>query len=188
MKFPFEVSPDEIFQNPDPYIDATFASLESDFLSMPKGNGFISYPVFKDGYEALKKGADGFQRVASQAVFNLVMQRPIVLIVLRAILGLTPPEWAYLTSQRTGVKVSQGFVRTLDRKIRMAPELALTLRPQSARRVGALVETACQLSYEGATDANSEQIHRLDKVDTQSGLASIQHVASMGIPLCHVAL
>ena len=182
MKFPFEVSLDEIFQDPDTYIDATFASLESDFLFMPKGNGFISYPIFEEGYEALKMRTDGFRKVTSQEVFNLVAQRPIVLIVLRAILGLTPPEWAYLASQRTGVKVSQGFVRTLDRKIRMAPELALALRPQTASRVEALVKTACQLIHEGATDAGSEQIHRLDKVDTRNGLASLNHAASMGVP------
>ncbi len=49
--FPFEASLDEIFRNPGAYIDSVFSCLESEFLIMPKGAGFVEYPVFERGYE-----------------------------------------------------------------------------------------------------------------------------------------
>ena len=52
--FPFEVSLEEILRDPESYVDAVFSCLESEFLVMPKGAGFVEYPVFERGYEALK--------------------------------------------------------------------------------------------------------------------------------------
>ena len=52
--FPFEATLDEIQRDPESYVDAVFSSLESDFLVMPKGQGFVEYPVFERGYEAFK--------------------------------------------------------------------------------------------------------------------------------------
>lgn len=51
--FPFEVSLQEILQDPESYVDAVFSCLESEFLVMPKGAGFVEYPVFERGYETL---------------------------------------------------------------------------------------------------------------------------------------
>jgi hypothetical protein len=45
MKYPFEVSFTELEANPDVYIDAVFSCLESEFLVMPRGDGFVEYPV-----------------------------------------------------------------------------------------------------------------------------------------------
>jgi hypothetical protein len=46
---------------------------------------------------------------------------PISFVVLRSMLGFTPPEWAYVTTQKTDVAVDQGAIRALDRRIRMGP-------------------------------------------------------------------
>ena len=54
-KFPFEVSYSEVEAHPDSFVDAVFPCLESEFLEMPKGPGFVEYPAFEHGYEALKK-------------------------------------------------------------------------------------------------------------------------------------
>jgi len=51
--YPFEVSLDEILKDPEGYVDAVFSCLESEFLVMPKGAGFIEYAIFERGYEAL---------------------------------------------------------------------------------------------------------------------------------------
>ena len=40
-------------------------------------------------------------------------------------LGFTPPEWAYVTTERTQIVVSQGAIRSLDRRIRIAPTTPL---------------------------------------------------------------
>jgi hypothetical protein len=105
--FPFEVGIDEILKNSEQYVDAVFSCLESEFLVMPKGPGFVEYPVFERGYEALKAATRGFSQLELISVLSAALSEPISIVVLRTMLGFTPPEWGYVTEQRTGVSVSQ---------------------------------------------------------------------------------
>ena len=114
MKYPFEASLDEIEANPKPYVDAIFSSLESEFLVLPKGDDFLNYPQFERAYEMLKRATNGFDRLQSKAVLATVRQTPLTFIVLRTMLGFTPPEWAYVAARRTGVEISQNFARSID--------------------------------------------------------------------------
>ncbi|MCX6908530.1 MAG: hypothetical protein NTY01_10865, partial [Verrucomicrobia bacterium] len=102
-----------------------FGALQSEFLTLPKGDGFIEYPIFEQGYEALKRATQSFRDLSPAPVIDTVHQLPIVFIVLRTMLGFTPPEWAYITSQETKVEVPQGAARTIDRNIRMTPLVPL---------------------------------------------------------------
>ncbi len=61
---------------------------------MPKGPGFVEYPTFETGYEALKRAMADFQNVTPETITPVVFDIPISLIVLRCVLGFTPPEWA----------------------------------------------------------------------------------------------
>ena len=45
MPFPFEVGFDEVRSNLDACVDAVFGCLESEFLVMPKGDGFVESPT-----------------------------------------------------------------------------------------------------------------------------------------------
>ena len=182
MTFPFEASPDEILRDPERYVDAVFSCLESEFLVMPKGPGFVDYPVFERGYEALKAATAGFSSLDPDSVFAVTVSEPITIVVLRTMLGFTPPEWGYVTSQRTGVPVTQGFVRSLDRKVRMAPETGLTPTGVTEERLRAMVQIACQLLSASVPDVASDQMHRLDKADTKHGLDSIRNLAGIGVP------
>ncbi|MGO9470269.1 MAG: hypothetical protein ACLQVF_39740 [Isosphaeraceae bacterium] len=167
----------------DTYVDAVFACLQSEFMTLPKGPGFVEYPVFEQGYEELKRATGNFREAPPAVVLDSICSVPVVFIVLRTVLGFTPPEWAYVTTQRTGVGVSQGAIRALDRKIRMAPLTALrSLGGVTDRRLCALVETACEILIEGAPDVPVDILHRLDKADTTRGLASIQPLADLGVP------
>lgn len=58
MRFPFEVSFAELQRDPEPYIDAVFGSLESEFMVMPRGKGFVEFSTFDAGYETLKRITD----------------------------------------------------------------------------------------------------------------------------------
>lgn len=107
--FPFEVSLDIILQDPENYVDAVFSCLESEFLVLPKGAGFVEYPVFERGYEALKVATAGFSQFDPNKVLPVTVSEPIAIVVLRSILGFTPPEWGYVTTQRTGVSVNPGL-------------------------------------------------------------------------------
>ena len=145
MNYPFEASYREIQADPEPFISSVFSSLESEFLVLPKGDGFIDYPQFERAYEALKRATGGFDNLSGDSVLPVAMQSPLILIVLRTMLGFTPPEWAYVATQRTQVEVTQGFARSLDRKIRMAPLVPLRPGRATVRRVKALVDVSCQL-------------------------------------------
>jgi len=180
--FPFEVSLEEILREQESYVDAVFSCLESEFLVMPKGAGFVEYPVFERGYEALKAATAGFSSLDPDKVFPLAVSEPISIVVLRTMLGFTPPEWGYVTTQRTDVSVTQGFVRSLDRKVRMEPEKELSTNGVTEERLKALVQTACQLLSGGVPGVNPDQLHRLDKADTKQGIDSIKNLAGIGVP------
>lgn len=182
QKFPFEVPFGEVEADLDTFVDAVFSCLESEFLRIPKGEGFIEYPVFENGYEALKLASGGFAQLSPDAVLQAALETPMVLVVLRAMLGFSPPEWAYAAQQHTGVALSQGFVRDLDRRIRMAPSTPLNPTPARRQRISALVEAACHLLGEGSPKLGPETLHRLDKADTRLGLMSIRSTASIGVP------
>lgn len=181
-KYPFEATLEEILQNPDSYVSAVFSCLESEFLTMPKGIGFVDYPLFERGYEALKSATGGFKDLSPDKVFSVVVNEPIALIVLRTMLGFTPPEWGYLATQHRKIEVSQGYVRSLDRKVRMSPEEPLNVTAISKERLYALIETACHFLSCGVPKVNGNQLHRLDKADTKNGLDSLRHLSGMGIP------
>jgi len=66
---------------------------------------------------------------------------PISIVILRSMLGFTSPEWGYVTTQRTGISVTQGFVRSLDRKVRMNPETELNTNGVTRERLKAMVKT-----------------------------------------------
>lgn len=180
--FPFEATPEEILRAPESYVDSVFSCLESEFLVMPKGAGFVEYSVFERGYEALKAATEEFSKLDSDTVYPMMVSEPISIVVLRAMLGFTPPEWGYVTTQRTGVQVTQGFVRSLDRKVRMAPETELNINGVTKERLKAMVQTACQLLSDGAPEVDIDQLHRLNKADTKQGVASIKNLSRIGAP------
>jgi len=180
--FPFEVSLEEILQDPERYVDAVFSCLESEFLVMPKGEGFVEYPVFERGYEALKATTAGFSQLDPDKVFLVTVSEPISMVVLRSMLGFTPSEWGYVTTQRTGVSVTQGFVRSLDRKVRMASKRELNTKGVTKERLKAMVQTACELLSSGVPEVDEKQLHRLDKADTKRGIDGIKHLAGLGVP------
>lgn len=179
---PFEVPFSELKANPEPYVTSVFSNLISEFLVMPKGEGFVEYSVFDDAYEKLKQATSGFQRITADVVLPVAITYPISIVVLRSMLGFSPSEWAYLASQKGGTEVTQGFVRSFDRKIRMRPSEALKLSRMVLERLTVLVEAACQLLNEGSPEVDSRKIHRLDKADTKKGADSIRSLSGIGVP------
>lgn len=181
-RFPFEVPFHEVQTDIDRFVSAVFSSLESEFLVLPRGEGFVEYPVFETGYEELKRATGGFSKLNPGTVLRVAIQVPISLIVLRTMLGFTPPEWAYVAAQRTAIEIDQGFIRNLDREIRKQPLTPLQVTSISAERLRALVDTACALLTESAPEVREDEIHRLDKADTRAGLSGISTLARMGVP------
>jgi hypothetical protein len=151
MLFPFEIPFENIEGDLDPHVDAVISCLQSEFMALPKGTDFVEYPLFARGYEALKKVTIDFHVLCPDLVVKTVYELPISLIVLRTILGLTPPEWAYLTAERGPVTISQSAARSIERRIRAAPETPMIDNGGvTFGRIRALVATACALLTEGA--------------------------------------
>ena len=183
MPFPFEVPFESVERNLDEYVDRVFACLQSEFLSLPKGLDFIEYPVFERGYEVLKKTTRHFRDLSPGLVVEAVYRAPISLIVLRTMLGFTPPEWAYVATERTNLEITQSAARSIERKIRAAPQKPMEASSSvTDRRIQALITAVCALLTEGAPEVPNEAIHRLDKVDTKEGKISLQHLADFGAP------
>lgn len=181
-RHPFEAELAELHAHLDHYVDIIFTSLESDFLTMPRGQGFVEYPAFENGYEALKQATQNFCYFEPNVVQTALLDVPMIFIVLRTMLGFTPPEWAYMASSHTGTTITQSYARTLDRNIRLTPFVPLKCKGTALVRLSALVRTACTLLQEGAPTPEPNKLHRLDKADTRLGLNSLQHLAGMGVP------
>ena len=183
MRFPFEVSFEEMQSDPEPYVDAVFGSLQSEFMVMPRGRGFVEFSTFEAGYETLKRATRSFQDVNPETVTPAILRTPVALLVLRCILGLTPPEWAAYTTSHTGVEITQGAARTIDRAVRMNPESALIGRGAvTEKRIRALIVAACQLLESGVPEVPLDSLHRFDKADTREGLISLRSMADLGVP------
>ncbi len=186
MQQPFEVPFADLEADIEGYVDSVFASLRSEFLTLPKGEGFVEYPIFETGYEALKRTTGDFRRFEPEAIFTVARATPIAFIVLRTILGFAPPEWAYVTTEHANVEVPQGAARTLDRNIRLNPTKPLPATGGvTEQRMRAMITTACQMLTEGPPKKPG-LLHRLDKADTRDGLRSIQPLADLGVPYAMV--
>jgi hypothetical protein len=181
MPLRFEADYSDENLNLDPYIDEVFSELKSGFLELPKGQGFIEYPTFEAGYQALKKATSGFAVIEPVSITAAIYATPVTFIVLRTILGFTPSEWADVTTERTGVPVDQGQARTLDRRIRVAPMAPLNDKNgDTDKRLKAMVAAAVQTLEKGTGAVDRTLIlHRLDKVDTADGFASIRPIADL---------
>jgi hypothetical protein len=168
----------------DPLVDEVFGELQSSFLEMPRGDGFIDYATFERGYQELKRSTNDFSNVSTTTIEGAVLAVPIAFVVFRSILGFTPPEWAYVTTERTGVQVDQGAARTLDRNMRLHP-----LSPRGPfgstladKRLRAMIAAGVETLMAGAGLSVPALVHRLDKVDTKEGIKSLQPIADLGVP------
>ena len=118
MPKPFEVDFRYLVEHIDQMVSETFNDLQSQFLILPKGGGFVEYSDFQDAYEVLKKHTSAFMRFSDETVWAAFREDSLSFLVLRTILGMTPPEWADLTRAERGSDVSQKYARDLDRLCR----------------------------------------------------------------------
>jgi len=74
MPYPFEVPFEEVKSGLDGYVRTIFSLLQSEFLVLPMGDGFVDYPSFETGYEALKRATSEFTSVTTEAVMSPLCQ------------------------------------------------------------------------------------------------------------------
>lgn len=175
------------YRNPslefEPLVAEVFGELKSSFLEMPRGEGFVSYHVFEKAFQVLKRHTDAFTHVSIDTVEAAFVEAPVSLIVFRSILGLTPPEWAYLTTEMTDTHVDGGVARVIDRKIRQSQTMRTSVKDSLLReRVRAMIDAGIRTLSQGVPDPAAAVLHRLDKVDTRDGLLSLAPISDLGVP------
>lgn len=183
LRHPFELSPEQLEAQLEEMVDVCFGDLTSQFLVLPKGKGFLAFHEFQTAYERLKSLTAAFSRVDEETLWAAVLEDSLSLVVLRTILGLSPPEWADLASQEGGAVVPTGAARTLDVRVRSDRGwLATERQTVTHERARALVRTAAKLLSQAPPENPPGTLHRLDKFDTSSGLESLQHAAAHHVP------
>lgn len=167
-------------------VDSTFQDLQSQFLVLPKGSNFVEYADFQTAYEVLKRQTDGFKNLVAESVWASLREDGICFVVLRTVLGLSPPEWADLARSDFDIDVPQNAVRDLDTKCRHQRDYFARLDAARSgttfERINALIAAAVKYIAQGAPAGAADTVHRLAKVDTTSGITSLIHVATQHVP------
>ena len=190
MTHPFEIAPSHyqvgnLGSRLDKFVDVTFSDLQSQFLVLPRGPGFIEFADFQQAYELLKGQTRGFTEFTIDRIWCALATDALVLVVIRTILGFSPPEWATVAESQTGTVISQGYARNLDRRVRLERGLfsgSGSSQTTAGQRARNLLEVAVLLLTEGAHPQPPGLIHRLSKADTAEGLSSLQNAANLHIP------
>jgi hypothetical protein len=202
MKRPFELNPADLSERLEEMVDATISDLGSEFLLMPEGSAFTKYEQFSKAYEMLKRGTSAFTDFTEVRVLETLLENSGSFCVLRAILGMTPPEWAELARSEFGFEIPQNAARTLDRKCRENVTYIKQLKenyksrsanakikgrkepeePITLRRIEILLKTAIHFITRGAPMEVEGVIHRLAKFDTRQGIDSVQYAALENVP------
>ena len=202
MPRPFELMPTELQARLEEMVDVTIADLSSEFLLLPRGDAFLDYSDFRAAYETLKRHTDAFSDLSEGKAMEAAIENSRVFCVLRAILGMTPPEWAELARVEFSADIDQGPARTLDRKCRETTNFIKTLverhevrlakalaaggkqieSKKSITRIEVLIRAAVRYITQGAPDDVDGMIHRLDKFDTKEGKRSLQYASTENVP------
>jgi hypothetical protein len=180
---PFEVENDYLARHLDDMVDVTFGDIQSQFLVMPLGNNFVSFQSCQEAYETLKQETSAFSKFTDNTVWDAIRRDALVFLVLRTVFGVSPPEWAAIAKTERNVDVPQNVARQLDTRCRRHRQYFQRPLSELARqRVLALVSVAVEYISRGAPAGASDTVHRLNKIDTSDGLASVRHAAAQHIP------
>lgn len=178
--YPFQVPPTEVESRLEEFVTSTVASLSSYYLELPRGNSFLEYEDFRKAYEQLRELTNNFRALDRDLLHEAVKKDSLILVVLRSIVGLSPPELADMATGLTGIEIAQGFARVEDQKAKYGNAFE-GATPERLERIFALVDAACEAIEKGPGIPNPQIIHRLHKVDTEQGLVSVQRAAAQGV-------
>jgi hypothetical protein len=120
---PFAATEQELRADLDQYVNSFIGSLRTFFLTMPKGSDFVEFTRFQAAYETLKGESSDFKDFSVATVISAVRRDSLVLVILRTMLGFSPPEFAYVAGLTTGVQVDQAHARRLDKRSRSGKDL-----------------------------------------------------------------
>ena len=161
-------------------------SLQSYFVDMPRGTGFLDASDFKKSFEGLRTATKQGLDFTPATVLVAVRDDSRAWVALRAIAGMTPPEAAALTMEAAaerGVQLSIGaeLARTVDARCKRAETVLLKPGSKATKRLAlhsetleAMVQGLTEVIVKGPGKVAEDRVHRLDKVDTSKGVKSLR--------------
>ena len=186
MLRPFEVASGHLQDKLEVLVNSTFSDIQSQFLVLPKSDRFVEYHEFQNAYEVLRRRTNAFDEFTESRVWSALRENSLCLCVVRTMLGMSPPEWADLARGDRQSDIHQGYARDIDSNCRANRHYISGFgRPRHSKaldRIEALVSVAIEYVTRGSPSGAANTIHRLDKVDTASGLESLRYVASQHVP------
>ena len=177
--FPFEVPVEQLQSRMDELIDAVWESLQSHFLELPKGEGWVPYERFRQAYDVLYRKTEAFNNWATQTVVDAFREDNLVFVVVRTILGFSPPEWAHVASTQHSVPIDQNVARQIDRQVR---EDGKPLSERLVELAVAMLSVAVEMIARGAPSLPEDRVHRLDRYDTKAGAEGVAAAARLHVP------
>ena len=162
---PYQLDDAQLEARMDEMVSVTFSDLTSQFMLLPRGNAFLTYEEFRDGYEALRLATKGFTAVTTETCWTALKQDARAFIVLRTILGVSPPEWQDLTAQETGSSLPSNTARSIDGKVKRDAAFFTSGGGSTAlmvERVTDMLQTACGVVNVGVEPVPEGLVHRLD--------------------------
>ena len=186
MPRPFEVSSGDLQDRIEELVDATFSDIQSQFLVLPRGDNLVEYHEFQSAYEILRRRTNAFADFSEGSAWSALRENSLSFVVIRTMLGMSPPEWADLARSDRDSDVNQGYARNLEGQCRSDRAYVSGLvRPRNSKalnRIEALISVAVEYITRGSPPGAADTVHRLDKVDSSRGLESLRHVASQHVP------
>jgi hypothetical protein len=179
---PFEADEQQLDSDIERYIDVFIAGLQSFFVVMPRGEAFVEFERFKKGYDCLRRWSGSFDKLSEEVALAAVEEDPLALVVLRTMTGLSAPELGHLACGELKAQVDQSAARRVDRRAREDRAVLSRVSPKTRECAEYLVRMAVALLKRGATKVGPEAVHRLDKIDTRSGLRDAEALAVGGVP------
>lgn len=183
---PFELNELQLESQLEQMVDSTFDDIQSQFLLLPKGQGYIEFTDFQHAFEVLKRNTAAFKSLNSESVWSALFEDSLCFVVLRTILGISPPEWADLACSDLNCDIDLNGVRTLDSKVRKERDYFSRIRKNEnsliLKRSKNLVTVAINYITKGVPKTSEDTIHRLSKFDTIEGLASLRFAVEAHVP------
>jgi hypothetical protein len=170
---------------------AVLDTLQSFFIEMPRGKSFCRRADFQRGYDALRRATRAGDDLSGDALLIAIAEEPRAWLVLRCIIGTSPGETAYIAVKEAvarglDIAIGQADAREIDARAKRGQQLLFDERPRGRkqRNYDELLRTVVPLLADviarPAPAVPDDRVHRLDKVDTVGGHATIATVLADG--------
>jgi hypothetical protein len=167
-------------------------TLQSFFLEMPRTASFCEREDFESGYEAVREETQDGADWSGDALLRAINREPRAWLVLRSIVGMSPGEAAYLAIEEAATRgesfyVEQTDAREIDARARRGERLLFDERARGSKQrrfdelLRRIVPLLADVTRRPAPTVDDDKVHRLDKVDTTGGQATIRAALAAGV-------